>query len=90
LAIVLILLAVLSPLIGTSRWLFGTAMLFTLIPAIFAGLTALPTAIQTSAWCRPLLTLNGYLPLASQGFGWIFPALIGAVIGWICGRYVQK
>ncbi|WP_125573850.1 branched-chain amino acid transport system II carrier protein [Levilactobacillus huananensis] len=90
LAIVLILLAVLSPLIGTSRWLFGTAMLFTLIPATFAGLTALPTTIQNTIWCRPLLTLNASLPLANQGFGWMVPALAGVLIGWIASRLISN
>ncbi len=90
LAIVLIVLAVLSPLLGTSRWLFGLAMLFTLIPAIFSAVAALPSSLQQAGWNRAILTLNNQLPLAAQGFSWVVPALIGVVLGWIMGQVFRS
>nr|WP_191979301.1 branched-chain amino acid transport system II carrier protein [Levilactobacillus koreensis] len=81
LAIVLIILAVLSPLLGTSRWLWGLSILFTIIPAIFSGVAALPLALQQAGWIQGILALNGQLPLASLGFSWVVPALIGVVLG---------
>lgn len=81
LAIVLIILAVLSPLLGTSRWLWGLSMLFTIIPAIFSGVAALPLALQHAGWIQGILALNSHLPLASLGFSWVVPALIGVVLG---------
>lgn len=81
LAIVLIILAVLSPLLGTSRWLWGLSILFTFIPAIFSGVAALPLALQQAGWIQGILALNGQLPLASLGFSWVVPALIGVVLG---------
>jgi len=83
LAIVLIILAVLSPLLGTSRWLWGLSMLFTVIPAIFSGIAALPVALQQAGWIQGVLTLNNQLPLASLGFSWVVPALIGVILGKI-------
>ncbi len=86
LAIVLIVLAVLSPILGTSRWLFGLTMLFTLIPAIFSGVAALPISLQRANWSRAILALNQQLPLATQGFGWVLPAAIGLVLGWLVNQ----
>ncbi|WP_404820148.1 branched-chain amino acid transport system II carrier protein [Levilactobacillus enshiensis] len=83
LAIVLITLAVLSPLLGTSRWLWGLSMLFTFIPAIFSGIAALPQSLQHAGWIQGILTLNDQLPLASLGFSWVIPALIGVILGKI-------
>jgi len=90
LAIVLIVLAVLSPLLGTSRWLYGLAMLFTLIPAIFSAVAALPSSLQQTGWSRTILALNNQLPLAAQGFSWVVPALIGVVLGWILGQVFRS
>ena len=28
----------------------------------------------------------GYMPLASLGFGWILPSIIGFAIGWAVGK----
>ncbi|MCH5464186.1 branched-chain amino acid transport system II carrier protein [Levilactobacillus tujiorum] len=89
LAIVLIVLAVLSPLLGTSRWLFGVTMLFTLIPAIFSAVDALPANWQRQSLIQSILTLNQHLPLAAQGFGWVAPAAIGALLGWVLSRTIK-
>ncbi|WP_211089222.1 MULTISPECIES: branched-chain amino acid transport system II carrier protein [Lactobacillaceae] len=89
LAIVLIVLAVLSPLLGTSRWLFGLAMLFTLIPAIFSAVAALPTHLQQAGWSRAILALNNQLPLAAQGFSWAVPALVGIIFGWCASQLAR-
>lgn len=90
LAIVLIALAVLSPLLGTSRWLFGLGMLFTLIPAIFSAVAALPTAWQHAGWVQAILTVNAKLPLAAQGFSWVVPALVGCLCGWLMSILLDR
>lgn len=82
LAIALIVLAVLSPLLGTSRWLFGLTILFTLLPAIGSAASALPASWQAASWCRVILAANAQLPFAANGFGWAVPALIGGLVGW--------
>ncbi|MQS76582.1 branched-chain amino acid transport system II carrier protein [Companilactobacillus halodurans] len=83
LAIVLIIIAVLTPIIGESRWIFGIATLFTLIPAILSGLNALPDALRSTGLVQQILTVNQYLPMAQLNLGWVLPAIIGLVIGWL-------
>ncbi|MFD1456413.1 branched-chain amino acid transport system II carrier protein [Levilactobacillus lanxiensis] len=90
LAIVLIILAVCSPILGTSRWLFGLGMLFTLIPAIFSAVAALPAAWQRADWAQGILALNNRLPLAAQGFSWAVPALIGCLLGWLLSHLFDR
>ncbi|WP_048000038.1 branched-chain amino acid transport system II carrier protein [Lactiplantibacillus herbarum] len=90
LAIVLILLAVLSPWLGTSRWLYGMTTAWTLIPAILAGVAAMPSAWTHATIFQSLLHLNTALPLASLGLGWSAPALIGFVLGWVISRFTAK
>ncbi|WP_125760485.1 branched-chain amino acid transport system II carrier protein [Companilactobacillus hulinensis] len=82
LAIVLILLAVLSPILGTSKWLYGITLLFTIVPAIFAGIENLPKNLQIHS----ILTINQLLPFSSMGLGWIIPALIGLIVGYILSK----
>ncbi|AVK60667.1 branched-chain amino acid transport system II carrier protein [Lactobacillus sp. CBA3605] len=89
LAIVLISLAVLSPWLGTSRWLFAMTTAWTLIPALLAGLVALPQSLRQAHWLRVLVHLNASLPLAELGLGWTVPALIGLILG-LGGRYWQR
>ncbi|MFD1419291.1 branched-chain amino acid transport system II carrier protein [Companilactobacillus keshanensis] len=82
LAIVLILLAVLSPILGDSRWVYGITTLFTIIPAILSGAVVMPKNLQID-W---LIDLNNYLPMSDIGLSWIVPAVIGLIIGSIFKR----
>ncbi|MCT0162775.1 branched-chain amino acid transport system II carrier protein [Lactiplantibacillus pentosus] len=81
LAIVLILLAVLAPWLGQSKWLYAMTTAWTMIPAILAGINAMPTAWLHAAWLQALIRLNSWLPLANLGLGWSVPALIGFILG---------
>lgn len=83
LAIVLILLAVLSPWLGKSRWLFAMTTAWTLIPAILAGLVALPKPLLQNAIGHWIIQVNGALPLAELGLGWTVPALLGLILGLV-------
>jgi len=83
LAIILILLAVLSPWLGKSRCLFVMTTVWTLIPAALAGIVALPQSILQQPWGQQLQQLNNLLPLADLGLGWTLPALIGFIFGWL-------
>ncbi|MFD1464395.1 branched-chain amino acid transport system II carrier protein, partial [Paenibacillus farraposensis] len=80
LAIVLILLGLLSPFLGQSRWLLNTAMLFTVLPALLDGLNALPADAKIG-WIAQLLTIGDHLPGFAVGLGWIVPAVIGVALG---------
>lgn len=84
-AIVLILLSVFSPILGHSKILYGVTLLFTLFPAIFAGIENMPKNLQIAS----LLKINSLLPFSNLGLGWIVPALIGAVIGYVVSKIIK-
>lgn len=86
LAIVLILLAVLSPILGDSRWIYGMTTLFTIVPAIISGAVSMPKNLQISF----LISANNYLPLSSMGLSWIVPAAIGLIIGYLIEKLNKK
>lgn len=85
LAITLILTALLTPMLGDSRWLFGTVTIFTLIPALLDGLNAMPVSLRTGI-VASLLNLGQFLPGFSFGLGWTVPALVGLVLGWVLSK----
>jgi len=87
LAMVLIIIAVFTPVIGDSKWIFGVTTLFTLIPALFAGIEALPKALKQNGLVEQLLTWNSHLPLAQMSLGWVVPALIGLIIGFGISKF---
>jgi LIVCS family branched-chain amino acid:cation transporter len=80
LAIVLILLALASPWLGQSKWLFNTAILFTVLPALLDGLNAIPANLHTG-WVADVLAWGQWLPGFNVSLGWTVPAVIGTVIG---------
>jgi len=90
LAMVLIIIAVLTPVIGDSKWIFGMTTLFTIIPALFAGMDALPKEIRSSGVVQQILAVNDHLPLAQLSLGWVVPALVGLVFGFIVSRVHRK
>ncbi|PMD72071.1 branched-chain amino acid transport system II carrier protein [Companilactobacillus nuruki] len=90
LAMVLILISVFTPLIGDSKWIFGMTTLFTMIPALFAGINALPKNLKNNEFVSWILNLNNHLPLATMSLGWVVPALIGLIIGWLFSRFSRK
>jgi LIVCS family branched-chain amino acid:cation transporter len=89
LAITLILLGLLTPVLGESRWLFGTVTLFTVIPALLDGLNALPANLHTGV-VAATLKLGEWLPGFSIGLGWTVPAVIGVVVGWLLAKTMTK
>lgn len=86
LAMVLIIIAVLEPLIGDSKWIYNITTLFTVIPALFAGLDSLPSALKQTGFVQEILSWNNYLPLAQLSLGWVVPAVVGLVIGLIVSK----
>lgn len=86
LAMVLIILAVLTPILGESKWIFGMTTLFTIIPALMAGIEALPKELKANRFVETILSWNSYLPLAQLSLGWVVPALIGLVLGWLISK----
>lgn len=88
-AIVLILLTLCSSWFKNKRSVYAAAILFTFCVSFFDGYSAfvdsLPKAALSILDTIKMFYMN-YLPLYDIGLGWIFPALIGVVIGLALGR----
>lgn len=79
LAIVLIALAFLHPLFKGSPYVYQGALLLTSVISIYDGLVAFGVT-----W-EPLQRTLEWLPLFSEGIGWLLPALVGGILGWFFG-----
>ncbi|AIS03227.1 branched-chain amino acid transport system II carrier protein [Lactococcus lactis] len=85
LAIILILLALLSPLFKHSRLVYQITTAFTLLAAIIDGLNALPASLHTITFISVIINFaKDFLPFFSLGMGWILPAVLGFIIGCLC------
>ncbi|PAF22398.1 branched-chain amino acid transport system II carrier protein [Terribacillus saccharophilus] len=78
LAIVLIFLTFLHDVFGGSRAVYLISLLFTFVVSLMEGLNAAKLPIPG---VQEFLTNN--LPMYSLGLGWLIPAIIGAVIGYV-------
>lgn len=81
LAIVLILLN-LFPMLQEMREVYVFALIGTALVSIVDGLKALQLSVS---WAE---SLYGWLPLYSEGIGWLLPAILGALFGY--GLYRLK
>ncbi|WP_412989621.1 branched-chain amino acid transport system II carrier protein [Pediococcus siamensis] len=89
LCITLIILSLLSPLFKRARVVYIWTTVFTFVPAAVDGLNAAPAVIAKSMVVQSLTNFESkYLPLFSQGFAWLLPAIIGFAIG--LGIYVGQ
>ncbi|MEG0448837.1 MAG: branched-chain amino acid transport system II carrier protein [Lysinibacillus sp.] len=86
LAIVLILLALSSSLFENKQSVYAVAIFFTLFVSVIDGYKALVINIPGMKLQFFEIIENTYsliLPFYSIGLGWILPALIGAIIGYV-------
>ncbi|MEY8750662.1 branched-chain amino acid transport system II carrier protein [Alkalicoccobacillus gibsonii] len=77
-AIVLIFLTFLHPLFKGSRLVYQGTILFTLIVSIFDGLEQ--AGLSISFVHR---FFESFLPFYTLGLGWIIPAIVGGIVGYI-------
>lgn len=83
LAITLILLHLLEPIIK-SRAIYRSVTFFTILAASIDMIAALPQPLYQWAQGEFITSLAvSFLPFYSIGFGWVIPALIGFVVGFI-------
>lgn len=85
LVICLMALTFLHPLFKGKKEVYQGSMLLTLIVALFDGLNA---AGITIAPINDLLAI--VLPLYEVGLGWIVPAIIGGVLGYVFGMVMKS
>lgn len=83
LAIVLILLSVFSPLFHKDRAVYCCSILLTIIPAFFDMIVAMPEQVSRSNFGIWIASIRQCIPLASQGFSWLLPMLIGFALGLV-------
>ena len=84
LAITLIFLALLSRLFKNRQVVYVTTTIFTIFVSIADGLNALPAGVKSISFIDNILAFySRYLPLFDIGMGWVFPAILGLIIGWI-------
>jgi branched-chain amino acid:cation transporter, LIVCS family len=86
LAIILILLTLLSPLFGNKHSVYAASMAMTFFVSFFDGYSTLVANVPSMS--VPIFNsvksmYMDHLPLYAIGLGWILPAFIGAVIGFI-------
>lgn len=84
LAIVLMVLTLVSKWFNDARAVYITAMIFTALVSIYDGLK------------QAEITFSGYenflnqIPLYSTGIGWLIPAIIGAIVGYVISLMTKK
>lgn len=92
LAMVLMVLAFLSPLFNHERLVYVSAIAVTFFISLFDGLKALcdSLGIEYFGWLSTVLGMfESVLPLYDKGLGWLVPALIVIVITGVYSR-LQK
>lgn len=91
LAITLIILSLLAPVIKRQTDIYRWTSLLTLIAALFDFFNALPEGIKASPIISYMISLaDSFLPGYDYGFGWLVPAFVGFIIGFIIWRIRQK
>lgn len=89
LAIVLIILTFCHRFFGGSRCVYQWTIGFTAMGAVCDALHQLPVVVSDTAFVKTVTDAAlEVLPFSRQGFGWVCPALIGAVIGLLV-RYAS-
>jgi len=91
LAIVLLLLTFLSPLFNHARIVYVATIGVTFLIAIVDGLSTLAGTLEIEmAFLSPIVSFyNSFLPLYSQGLGWLVPALVVIVITGVLAKVLN-
>nr|WP_263314566.1 branched-chain amino acid transport system II carrier protein [Mammaliicoccus sp. Marseille-Q6498] len=84
LAITLILLTLFSSTFNHSKIVYRFTTFFTMIASFVDGVQASPDILLNTKFAKLVITFGEkFLPLFEMGMGWVLPAIIGFVIGFI-------
>ena len=84
LAITLILLGLFGNSFKHAKCVYVSVTTFTLVSAVFDFLGALPENVIAFLHLEPIINFaNNVLPFSEYGMGWVFPALLGLLLGLI-------
>ena len=89
LAIVLIILAFLSPLFRHAQLVYVSAIIVTFFISIIDGLKTLTSSLEIAnpSWLQSIIDFyTAVLPLYNNGLGWLLPALIVIAITTVIAR----
>ncbi len=81
LTITLILLCLFGHLFDYDKYVFRCVTLFTIVPAFFDFINALPAGARSVFFDNVIRNIAMHLPLFSIGMGWVIPSLIGLLLG---------
>jgi LIVCS family branched-chain amino acid:cation transporter len=84
LAITIILLTLLSSFFNHSKIVYQFTTYFTMVASFADGIKASPAIIANTQFAHSIITFSEkYLPFFTIGMGWVTPALLGFIIGFI-------
>lgn len=83
-AIVLVALSLLQPLIGNGKMMYRFTVTFTFLYAMYEVLKSLGLNVDGIA------QIIGFVPFFNLGLGWVIPALVGGIIGFLMDKFVGK
>lgn len=82
LSITLILLALFGKLFHHDKTVYIVTTVFTLVPAVFDFIAALPSGLLPDTFSERFLTVaRMILPFFDMGLGWVCPAVTGFIVG---------
>ncbi|AEH49563.1 branched-chain amino acid transport system II carrier protein [Parageobacillus thermoglucosidasius] len=84
LAIVLVVMSFFHRFYKGSAKTYGMALLFTAVFSVYDSLNAFGVEAK---WLEPLLS---WVPFFSVGLGWVVPAIIGAILGFMLDNIALK
>ncbi|WP_261806327.1 branched-chain amino acid transport system II carrier protein [Lapidilactobacillus luobeiensis] len=89
LAIALVLSALATVFVKPPhRWAYRGPMFLVIVPAILAAVASLPgDLLDDSKILSQLVWWNAALPLSDYGVGWLFPAILGLLIGLLLDNF---
>ena len=91
LAMTLMILVLLSPLFRHRASVYRMTTFFTLFAALLDALNAAPAFIKETAWAQAILAkAAAWLPFFGIGMGWVTPALLGLVVGWLWSLWKKQ
>lgn len=93
LAIVLVLLAFLSPLFNHSKWVYRAVIAVTFLISIVDGIKTFYDIFEITypTWLASIVSFyDRYLPAYTEGLGWLLPALIVLVITAVLVRMANQ
>lgn len=76
-AIVLVGLSLMEKVVGKSNTMYRLAVLFTFVYAIYDVLTSFELSVEAMG------NLLDFAPFFDYGLGWVLPAIVGGVIGYV-------